>query len=1137
MSERIAALLRFGALVSILLAATLLAFAQGAEVTAGTLTGSITDASGAVLAGAQVRVSNAGTGLTRQAQTDSSGSFSIPQLPAGSYTVAVEAPGFAKADVRNVEINVGSTRNLRVTMQVGKATETVQVEGGAAPLVDVSKTDVSMVIDPIQVRELPLNQRSFTALVTQQAGVVVMTNKPPASPVTARYGIGSAISVAGTGGGNVAYLQDGVSINNASQSAPGTVAGGDLPGVEATGEFKVATHNFSAAYGGAGAVVSFTTKSGSNQFHGSLYDYLRNDKLDARSYFDNQGGPKPPYRRNQFGASVGGPIRKDKTFFFANYEGLRQSLTTVETAFVPSQCARNGGVGGNLTGCPAGQTQPYPVFGPVLNTTTGFYDYQPVAISPGVKALLGLYPLAPTANDIGTTGISSVLYNNNQPIRQDFGLIHIDHNFSSRDTLFVRYAITDAVASNAFYLPTFAYDRVSRLQNLLVKWTRTIGNNVVNTASFGVMRSLNRSAIVATVPLDPIVYTGNPIYKFMGPVRVGSVSGGSDNGANLSPLANESQNPNNLVKNYFPFNDDLAIIHGAHTIKLGGMVQRNQDNLVLAEATNGNNSFNSLNDLLAGNPNINLQHTEPIDPKMYYRSTLIAWYVEDSWKARPNLTLTAGLRHEFQVPILSELHDRVGGYFNYIKNDDPTLTIGKPFNNYSLKQFQPRVGIAYDPFNTGKLVIKAGAGIFNSNIAVGELSSVLIFDTPYPVVNLVPGNPLAPQFLPPIPFPNCPDCGASTYPVLAIPFAIPIKSPTMYQWNLGGEYDLGHNFGVSLTYTGSQVRHSVREWNGQTNLACGKDANGGPIFPPACASVGTMYPKFAAGVKSFSNITQSYDGYGNYNSLTVEARRNYANGLTFNTSYTFAKAMSSADTALGAYSGQIGMTAYPGDQSVDYSEAMYSIRHRVTLNATYDLPFGRGRRWLNQGNRILDGVLGGWSLSTLGSFQSGIPFSVAAGVQISGVNDVISAPDRPNMLRSNAVVGNVNKFFDPKAYALPEAGHLGNAPRNSVRGPGFKNLDLGVRKQFRTSERSNLEFRAEFFNLLNHPNFALPFNLVYSATPGLLPDGSLNPAADVTTCNLTPAQMASYSCNARAGAISDTVGTPRQLQVSLKFTF
>lgn len=1084
---------------------------QGA-VNTGVLAGEIHDPTGAALPGARVFVTNQDTGWSRETTTDHSGYFLAAQLPTGIYEIRAQFPNFRPAVLRDRRLDVGSVERLRIVLELETAVERAEVRADALA-VETSKTEVSQVIPETSLRSLPLNQRSFTALVTQQPGMVQIANATAPNPTSIVFWQGSQISSNGQWGSSVAYLMDGVSINNSGYSAPGTAAGGDIPGVEAIQEFRVLTHDYSAAYGGAaGAVVSFATRGGTNRLHGSLYEYLRNNSLDARGPFDlldtNGDGRAdlPPFRRNQFGATAGGPIRRDRTFFFANYEGLRQRLTTTDIATVPTLAARNGGLGG---------TSGFPVVGPILQPD-GTYRRGPVAIPAAVKPILDLYPL-PNGRDFGN-GVGQLFFNNPQPIRQDFGLIKIDHHLSDKDLLSARYSMIDADASGYFNLPTYRYPKANRIQNLMLSWNRTLTPSLVNTFTAGFARSVLYAALKLSAPLQPDQYTGNPARRALGVITVGATTVLGASGA-LSSLGNNT-NWLNVPKNSFPASDDLIYARGNHLLKAGGLANRRQENWTRVSIAGGNYIFSSLNDLLAGNPATVQMTQDGANTGYGLRTTQLAWYLEDAWRARSNLTVNLGLRHEFQVPIMAEVNGKLGNVRSPL---DAGPTPGTPFNNYSLRQFEPRLGLAYDPFSSQRLVFRAGLGLFHNFMTYDSFFSELFANAPRPQVRFLYGEPLAPDknIYAPLQFPTCTGC---TAPVTSYTFLTgvfnPVHSPTSLQWHAEIEREIARGLTATATYAGSNSYHIPRQVDGNYNLPCRFD-QGQPVFDGTC---GTAAPQLGRGVTLLGRL---FDANASYHALTAALTGRRA-ALSWSAGYTFAKAISESDTTNSGVivSGVPSSSQYPADLKLDRSESTFSIRHRVTGNVIYELPFARGRK-----------LLGGWSIAGLSEFRSGVPFSVMAGFGITGVGDTVNNPDRTNILRSNPVVGRVDEWFDPKAYALQNQGYLGNAPRTSVRGPGFDKLDLSLLKNFRLSEASTLEFRAELFNILNHPNYGLPANQLYA---GGVPQFDHTPtAAELAAlpCRLTAAQAQTTSCNPQAGVISTTVGTPRQIQLGVKWSF
>ncbi len=1127
------------------------ASAQGA-VTSAAITGDVTDETGAVLPGAKVTIQVQATGLTHEATADPSGHFAFLQLAAGAYDITVEASGFKTAEVRNVVVEIGETLSLKIPLEVGEMRQTIEVSGETATI-GTTQAEVGNVIQTTQLRELPLNQRSFTALVTQQPNMVQMTNTSPASPTATQYNTGSLISAGGATSSSVAYLMDGVNLSHGSFTAPGTASGGDMPGVESIQEFKVLTHSYSAVYGGAAAaVVSFATRGGTNDIHGSVYEFLRNDKLDARAFFDRE---KPPFRRNQFGGTLGGPIRKNKTFFFVNYESLRESLTTSQIAFVPTQAARDGGVGGSSG---------FSVIGPIqqpdadcvdTNTPAGapFFSAPcflrgPVAITPEVQAILDLYPF-PNGNILPGGGVGEHLFQNPQPVRQDFILGKIDHSFGPNDQLTVRYSIVDADKSSFFNLPSYDFATDDRSQNLLVKWTKTVSSSLVNTLSFALIRSELDAVNNPTTPLQPNQLTGDPARGFFGPISVGSAGNVS---GSLTSLGGDNISPFRLERNFLPINDDLIYIRGTHLFKFGGMVNPMQWNWDSATILGGSYNFLSLNDLLAGNPSVLLIRNNDANPSFRIRTTQVAWYVEDAWRAMPNLTITFGLRHEFQVPILKDINNRLG---NWARPEDTSITVGAPYNNYSLTQFQPRLGIAYDPTGNGKTVIRSGFGVFNDFIGYeGLAGGQLQWNSPQPVLNTTFGEPnaiglnLIPIGIVPINFPTCdgglirgisgPSCVAtSPFAGLVTGVIDPVNSPTSLQWHLEIERELPGQLTLTATYAGAQSFHIGRKVEANHNLPCAF-VNGQPVFPTSAAvSCGTAAPAVSA--IGFSLYAKRYDTNARYHSGTVQLKRNFATGFGFQASYTFSKSLSESDAfnSAGIITGVSQASQYPACRQCDRSESAFSIRNRFVENIVFDLPVGRGRKFMTDAGGAADAILGGWTISSLGEFRSGHPFSVLAGFGITGVGDNIDFPDRPDIVSSNVKLGGPNLYFDPKAFALQAPGNLGNAPRTSARGPDFANLDISIAKSFQLKESVALQFRAELFNVLNHANFAIPFNQLYI---GFVPTFGSTPTQaqlDALPCRLTAAQAQVHSCNPQAGRISSTVGVPRQVQFALKLTF
>jgi len=1131
--------LKFAAVMVLVAAACSGVRGWGQAVTTGTLDGDVTDTVGAVLPGARITVTNQATGAVRQLVSDSAGHFVASQLAADQYDVSVLATGFKESVVHNVKVTVDATASVAVRLDVGTTTQKVEVNAAAVQAgFDPSKTDVSSVIQETQLRELPINQRSFTALVTQQPGLVNMTNatnNTNESPTSLAFSTGSQISSNGLNSLSMAYLVDGVALNSAGYGAPGTAAGGDIPGVEGIQEFKVLTMDYSAAYGGAaGAVVSFATRGGSNNWHGSAYEFLRNNALDAREYFNNLG-PQNPYRRSQFGGTIGGPIKRDKTFFFVNYEALRSRLTTTQIADVPTVAARNGGLDG---------TSGYPV----LDTW-----FNPTSISAGTKALLALYPL-PNGIDYGN-GVAQSSFANYQPVNQQYGLIRFDQVLSSKDSFMARYSITDANGNSAYHVPAFTLNTLGRIQGLALKWTRVINSNLVNTLSFSFQRSYTFANDGPTGSVDADAYTGEASRALIGELSIGSSSAGGGGGA-ISPIGSDIVAPLRFAQNAFPLSDDLIWTHGRHTVKFGGRFSPDQSNFTQGGVAGGLYEFSDLNDFLAGGAAASLIKQDGTNPSFKYRTNEFAWYVEDTWRVKPNLTFTLGLRHDFQGPVISEAHSpsRLG---TVTSTTDPIPAQGSATfpKNYTLKHFGPRIGVAYDPFNNGKTVVRSGFGLFYDTIGfAGNLVDPLSFNTPQSVVlgsigyNALPASVrqlgeatvlylisigAIPDEFSTIPFPSCPGNSCTT-PVGNERGAVygvfgGLKGPTSLQYNLQVEQQLPGNFKVAGTYTGSHTYHIRVSGYGDMSVVCSY-VNGRAYYGTTDKQCGSTAPAIDNYYTPLLFSVSDWEAQSFYNSGTITVARTFGSTATFSSSYSFAKGISDADTNDGGEvaTGNVGQAIDLFHPKADRSESMFSIRHRFIMNGVFELPFGQGKRFANGATGIKQQLIGNWALNPLMEFRDGYPMSVLAGLDISnsGVSGT-TLPDRPDMIRAKAVKGGIVHYFDPTAYQLQPAGFQGDATRNSVRGPGYSEFDLSATKHFRIRESADLEFRAEAFNLINHPNFDLPFNEVFSPEPG----------GNSTVCNLTTAQLATYSCNPQAGAITGIVGTPRELQLALKLTF
>jgi Carboxypeptidase regulatory-like domain len=1077
------------------------------------ISGMVSDQSGAAVAGADVDVKSDDTGLARSAISDGNGRFRVFSLPVGEYEIHARKQGFADMVRSGVHLVIGEDAKVDLTLQVGQVKQEIRVESDA-PLVSVTTNDISGLVGEKQVKDLPLNGRSYDLLIPLNPGVVNFTMQKTGGTGVSNSTNGNNFAVSGNRPQQNIFLLNGVEYTGAAENnmQPASTSG-ELLGVESVREFNVLRDSYGAEYGKRpGGQVVIVTQSGTNQLHGSVYEFLRNDVLDARNYFDPAGGAStPPFRRNQFGAAVGGPIQKDKTFVFANYEGLRQFLSQTSNTFVPAFDSRAGTFVPFGSACPAAQK---------------------AACALKVQQLLNLWP-APNGPELtlpsgGLSGIAQFTGGAPQNIREDFGTLRLDHVFSPKDTLSGIYTIDDGAAVTATPLDPFSTDIANlREQVLSVEETHVFSPNLINTARVG----YSRAAYYFLGKLTP----GTPavgVTSFVSNYPTGAVVVGGSTASNPATqlgLAGSNNGTNlNVFRNLYTYEDQLSLIRGKHQLTFGAWFQQFQSNENIALSQFGQASFGSINALLGGVVGTFTYDPAPTD--LNWRSLFAAWYAQDTIRVSQKLVVTLGFRAESSTG-WNEAHGRAANYLftGGVINSTPTIGSSAFTSNNAKFLAQPRIGAAWSPFGS-KTVIRAGFGMYN------DLQDALGYrmdqNGPFNPAYAVSAVPVAnlPEPLSPV------AAGAKPAPGGVQPN---LKTPTLISYSLRVQQELTPNTSLSVGYVGSHGYHELIgiDTNEPTPVICPNTAcpttfpTGFGALTGAAVPAGTYYTPAACSATVTTcnfNIANPWSwfsqGTGSYNALQVDVNHRFSKGLSLRGVYTWSRAIDDGDSVNSTTANNApALTSNPFNLSADKGLATYNAKHVAVISAVYQLPFGHGRAYANNVANWTDWIVGGWSANTIVTVQSGFPFTPQLSYNPSRNGDTKN-PVRPFLnptFTGNVVPGTVTEWFNPTAFIAPpnNSGFYGNAGRNTLIGPGLATWDFSLMKEIPIHERLTLQFRTELFNTLNHANFNTPNLIVAVLTP---------PPAGSTTAS-TASQM-----NPTAGQVTSTSTTSRQIQFALK---
>jgi Carboxypeptidase regulatory-like domain len=1027
----------------------------------GSISGRIEDPSGSPVDGASVTVKSLETGATRLVTTNAEGEFSASPLPLGAQEVKVEKAGFKAAVRSGVSLQVGQNAVVNLRLEVGNIEQQVTVSEDA-PLVNTTTSPVSGLVNEREVKELPLNGRSFDNLIALNPSSINYELKS-ANTSTSN---GSTFAVAGRRPGDTLFLLNGVEYMGSSQLAvtPGG-ASQELLGIDAIREFNVLSDTYPAEYGKrAGGQVVVVTQSGTNAVHGSVFEFLRNSDLDARNFFDQAS--VPPFRRNQFGGALGGPVQKKKLFLFGNYEGFRQALAVSSVSIVPDAATRKS-----------------------------------ASANPAIVPYFALWPQA-NGTELGG-GIATSYNNPRQSIREDFGTARADYILREKDTLSASYTIDDGTNLSPQVDPLFGSLLTLRNQVASMQEVHVFSPAVVNVFTTGYSR--------AAFNFDPYTYSSFPsnLSFVTGEGPGGIVIGGGTTTSGGSTVIT-SAGPNNAAnvwnrRNLFTEADDLRITKGIHQISAGVWIQRLRDNENTASRQLGQATFTSLATFLAGT--VSSFQVVPDPNELGWRSLYGAWYVQDVMKPRPNLTLSVGLRYEASTG-WNEVSGRAANYVpdsTGVLQTAPVVGSSAFTKNNATHLLGPRLGLAWDPFSNGKTAIRAGFGTYYSLI---DALSFLLNSLPpangaasYSNVALASLLPIAHSVQP------APSCGPGV-PQPCTTFApqgvqADAQTPTVQEWNFAIEQELSNNLSLRVAYVGSHGYHGLLSIDPNDipaqvcTSAAGCTAGGTPGTTKSVVPNGAQFipvttrpnPYLGAGFFWYT------EGNSSYNALQIDLKKRLSHGLQFRANYTWSKDLDMNSGLTGAQSNnQAQMILDRNDLGRDWGPSALNAAHQTSLSGSYALPFFRKNRFA-----------GGWQLNAIATLLSGFPFTPQAGQNRSGDGDTRN-PDRPSLnpaFTGPVILGSPTGWFNPNAFVLPAAGTYGNVGRGTFYGPGLADLDTSLFKTFAVTERASLQFRAEFFNALNRANFGTPNATVFSGT-------NYSPSAGIITSTATTSRQIQF---------------------------
>jgi hypothetical protein len=1080
-----------------------------AQIDTGSIVGTVSDPSGAAIAGATVELTNEATGVTRSVTTNGDGAYQFTAVTPGTYSVKASSTNFETAVHTHLEIDVQSRPAVDFNLKVGQSSQVVEVNS-ATPVLMTESADVGGVIQAQQINDLPLNGRRYSDLALLEAGIqrnqVNTNNQAPD-----RFSSNGNLETQNY------FSLDGIDNNSGSTNLQESSVQVIQPPPDALQEFRIQTRTYSAEFGtSAGAVINASVKSGTNQYHGDVWEFLRNSALDANSYFNNLNGvPRGHFTQNQYGATIGGPIIKDKTFVFGDFQIFTSRKATTVQSTVPTPLMKTG----NFTEFPQTLTDS-PVAG-----QTGCVAGNIIAsgcIDTTASQLITLFPDPNIPSQVALqgvpgswTGAPNYQFQYSVPKDTQSFDVRVDHALNDRNHLFGRYSqyiinnqdppwTTDPVAGNGDFAT--AYNIHER--SVAIAWDDTVKSSLLNELRFGFNRDYAHS--------DPIgLQLGTSLAPQFGltGIPVGANTAGIPpieiNG--VSRIGTSPWRPQFQISQVWQVLDNLSWLKGNHSFKFGYEFRRSSDNFLDIRAPQGeigvngiytaNGSF-GVPDFLLGD----VDSTVFVTPTVVHNYTNgNSIYGQDTWRVRKDLTVTFGLRYELFSPLLNRQ--------NQLSNFSPanggelvtaSLDASGWFNRSLIhpdkNNFAPRFGFSYHPWE--KLVFRGGFGLFyQQGVRIGS-ESILALNPPS-VISFSLGQGLGsstPIFQLQNGFPIS-DFTSTTVslPQLQIRAQDPNqRTPYVEQFSLGPQWEITSNLSLDVSYVGNFARKMNRLRDGNQGIFTGAfDGSGNPIDTYPFANLNTS-DSSASGSHAFLELATN-DGNSNYNALLVSLRHRFTKGLAYGVSYTWSHNISDyVDNLTGGAEPQ---NSY--NYAAERGDSMFDVRQRFVGYLTYELPVGRGKRFLNQGG-VASYILGGWQANTIVTKQTGNTIQLFAPDQSLSGGQHLSRPDCTGDGRAGASDDpRTGLWLNPAAFALPALGQFGNCGVGRYHGPGFTNADISLFKIFPIRETMRVEFRSEFFNAFNHANFSNP--------------GSFFPFG--------------------FGIISSTVGDPREIQFGLKLYF